>query len=78
MSLVELEQLVSGLSESERKTLRDILHATEEGVSLDELHAMNAAIDEALKEPSAAMPADQVFAELKALYPLSNAASSKA
>ena len=76
MSLAELETLVSGLTDEERKTLRNILNAAEEGVSIEEWDAMDTAVDEALKDRSPTIPADQVFAELRALYPLPHASQA--
>ena len=66
MSRVELENLVSALTEAERNALRDMLNAADEGVSVDEFRAMTAALDEALNDPSPPIPAEQVFADLRA------------
>jgi hypothetical protein len=76
MSLGEMERLVAGLTEMERSALRDILNAAEEGMSVEEFRAMTAALDEALNDPSAPLPSEQVFAELRALYPSTNAGST--
>ena len=73
MSQVELENLVSGLTEAERSALRDILNAAEEGVSVEEFRAITTAIDEALNDPSPPIPAAQVFAELRSVYPSKSA-----
>ncbi len=53
--------------------MREILNANEEGVSLEEFRAMDSAVAEALNDPSPSIPAQQVFAELHALYPSKNA-----
>ena len=76
MSLAELETLVSGLTDEERKTLRNILNAADEGVSIEEWNAMDTAVDEALKDRSPTIPADQVFAELRSLYSLPHASQA--
>jgi hypothetical protein len=69
MSLAELENFVSTLSDTERSALREILNAAEEGVSVEEFRTMDAAVAEALNDPSPSIPAQEVFAELRALYP---------
>jgi hypothetical protein len=75
VSTIELEKFVSSLSESERHALRDILGAAEEGVSVQEFRAMTAALDEELNDPSPALSATEVFAELRSLYPSDNGGS---
>ena len=67
MSLAEIKEAVAALSADERNQLRDMLDALEEGVSVEELHAIDHALDEALisKEPS--ILAEKVWAEVDKL-----------
>jgi len=66
MSLSEIQAALPSLSLEERAALHDSLYALEEGVSIEEWRAMNAAIEEELRDPSPTIPADQVFAKLEA------------
>ena len=56
------------LTPEERKALQETLEALEEGVSVEEWRAMNAALDEELNDPSPTIPADQVFAEMETRF----------
>jgi len=68
MSLTEIEAALPSLSPEERATLQEALYALEEGVSIEEWRAMNAAIAEAFNDPSPSIPSEEVFARLKAEY----------
>jgi hypothetical protein len=59
---------MADLTPEERKTLQESLAALEEGVSVEEWRAMNAALDEELNDPSATIPANKVFAEIEAKF----------
>lgn len=73
MSLSEIQAALPELTLEERATLHEMLFALEEGVTVEEWRAMNAALEEELAHPSATIPAEQVFARLEAKYQ-SNAA----
>jgi len=66
VSLTEIQTALPSLTSEERKVLQESLDALEEGVSVEEWRAMNAALDEELNEPSPTIPAEQVFAEMEA------------
>jgi len=68
MSLAEIQSILPSLTPEERKTLQESLAALEEGISVEELRAMNAALDEELNDPSPTIPAGQVFAEMEAKF----------
>jgi hypothetical protein len=68
MSLAEIQSALTSLTSEERKALQENLAALEEGVSVEEWRAMNAALDEELNDPSPTIPAGQVFAEMEAKY----------
>ncbi len=67
MSLAEIKEAVAALSAEERSQLRDVLDALEEGVSVEELRAIDHALDEALKGREPSIPAEQVWAEMDEL-----------
>jgi hypothetical protein len=67
MSLAEIKEAVAALSSEERNQLRDILDAMEEGVSVEELHAIDHALDEALNSKEPSIPAEQVWAKMDEL-----------
>ncbi len=68
MSLSEIQAALPSLTLDERAVLHETLYALEEGVSVEEWRAMNAAIEEELRDPSPAIPAEQVFAKLEAKF----------
>ena len=68
MSLSEIQSAPPSITLEERAALHEALYALEEGVSVEEWRAMNAAIEEELRDPSPTIPAEQVFAKLEAKY----------
>jgi len=68
MSLSEIQDALPSLSAEERAALHEALYALEEGISVEEWRAMNAAIEEELLDPSPTIPAQQVFAKIEAKY----------
>lgn len=52
MSFAELKEALVTLSPEQRAERQESLHALEEGVSVEELRAINAALDEELNDPS--------------------------
>ncbi len=67
MSFAEIKDALPALSVAERADLLDHLYALEEGVSVEEYRRINAAIQEALDDPSPNLTLDEVRAELKSL-----------
>jgi len=68
MSLAEIRAALPDLTAEERASLHETLFALEEGVSVEEWRAMNAALEEELAHPSPLIPAEQVFTRLEAKY----------
>jgi len=68
MSLSEIQAALPSLTLDERAALLEALYALEEGVSVEEWWAMNAAIEEELRDPSPAIAVEQVFAKLEAKF----------
>jgi len=68
MSLSEIQSALPSFTLEERVALHEALYALEEGVSVEEWRAMNAAIEEAFNDPSSTISAEQVFAKLEAKY----------
>jgi hypothetical protein len=68
MSFSEIQAALPSLSPAERESLQELLFALEEGVSIEEWRAMNAALEEELADPSPAIPADDVFAKMDAKF----------
>ncbi len=60
-------EALPSLSPSERAELVESLQAIDEGVSVPELRAMNAAIDEALNDPSPSLTIEEVEEEMRKL-----------
>ena len=58
---------MTSLSSQERAELQEYLHAIEEGVSVEELRAMNAALDEELNDPSPEISIEEVRTGLRNL-----------
>jgi hypothetical protein len=67
MSLAEMKESLSALSPDERAELHEHLQALEEGVSIEELRAIKAALDEELNNPSAELTPVEVQASLDSL-----------
>ena len=62
------EALVT-LSPEQRAELQESLHALEEGVSVQELRAINAALDEELNVPSPGLTLEEVRQSVRSLKP---------
>jgi len=62
------EALVT-LSPEQRAELQESLHALEEGVSVEELRAINAALDEELNAPSPGLTIEEVRQSVRSLRP---------
>jgi hypothetical protein len=60
MSFAELKEALVTLSPEQRIELQESLQALEEGVSVEELRAIHAALDEELNDPSLGLIADEV------------------
>ena len=65
MSLAEIKEAVTALSPEERSQLRDVLDALEEGVSVEELHAIDHALDEALNSKEPRLTLEEVQARMR-------------
>ena len=62
------EALVT-LSPEQRTELQESLHALEEGVSVEELRAINATLDEELNVPSPGLTLEEVRENIRSLKP---------
>ena len=60
MSFAEMKEALATLSSEQRSELQESLHALEEGVSVDELRAINTALDEELNAPSPGLTLEEV------------------
>jgi hypothetical protein len=69
MSLAELKKAVDSLSLPDRAELQEYLQALEEDVSVEELRAMNAALDEALNDPSPGFTLEEVRESIRTMKP---------
>lgn len=69
MSFAELKEAVKSLSPQERAELQEQLHALEEGVSVEEWRAMNAALDEELNDPSPEYTTEEVLESIRTMKP---------
>jgi hypothetical protein len=67
MSFAEIKEALPKLSPAQWSELRENLQALEEGVSVEELRAMNAAIDEALNDPSPGFTLEQVRESIRTM-----------
>jgi hypothetical protein len=67
MSFAEMKEAVCTLSPAERAELAEYLAALEEGVSVEEFRRINAAIQEALDDPTPPLTLEEVRADLKSL-----------
>jgi alpha-D-ribose 1-methylphosphonate 5-triphosphate synthase subunit PhnG len=66
MSFAEMKESLSTLSASERAELHEHLQAMEEGVSIEELRAIKATLDEELNDPSPELTLEEVRASVEA------------
>ena len=67
MSFAELKEALVTLSPEQRAELQESLHALEEGVSVEELRAINTALDEELNDPSPGLTMEQVRENIRSL-----------
>jgi hypothetical protein len=67
MSFAEMKEALVSLSLEERAELQEHLHALEEGVSVEELRAINAALDEELNDPSPELTLEEVRESIRTL-----------
>ena len=67
MSFAEMKEALVTLSPEQRAELQESLYALEEGVSVQELRAMNAALDEELKAPSPGLSVEEVRQSVRSL-----------
>jgi len=64
MSFAEVKELIPTLTAEERASLLEMIHAADEGVSVEEFRAINAAIEEALNDPGPGIPIEEVRKKL--------------
>jgi len=69
MSFAEMKEALVTLSPEQRAELQESLHALEEGVSVEELRAINAALDEELNAPSPGLTIEEVRQSVRSLRP---------
>jgi hypothetical protein len=69
VSFSELKEALVNLSSQERAELQTHLHALEEGVSVQELRSINAALDEELNDPSPGLTLEEVRESIRLLKP---------
>jgi DNA-binding transcriptional MerR regulator len=69
MSFAEIKEELATLSPEQRTELLESLHALEEGVSIEELRAINAALDEEINDPSPGLSLKEVRQNIRALKP---------
>ncbi len=67
MSFAEIKEALPSLSADERAELSETLHAMEEGVSVEELRAINAALDEELNDPSPGFTLEEVRESIRSM-----------
>jgi hypothetical protein len=67
MSFAEMKEALVTLSPEQRAELRESLHALEEGVSVQELRAMNAALDEEMNAPTPGLTIEEVRQSVRSL-----------
>jgi hypothetical protein len=67
MSFAEMKEALATLAPGERAELSEQLQALAEGVSVEELRRMNAALDEELNDPSPELSLQEVEADLKSM-----------
>ena len=69
MSFVEMKEALVTLLPEQRAELQESLHALEEGVSVEQLRAINAALDEELNAPSPGLTLEEVRESMRSLKP---------
>ncbi len=69
MSFAEMKEALATLSPAQRTELEEHLHALDEGVSVEELRAINAALDEELRDPSPGLTLSEVRESIRSLKP---------
>jgi hypothetical protein len=69
MSFAELKEAIVTLSPEQRAELQESLHALEEGISVEELRAINAALDEELNAPSLGLTLEEARENIRSLKP---------
>jgi hypothetical protein len=69
MSFVEMKDALITLSPEQRAELQESLHALEEGVSVEELRTINAALDEELNDPSPGLALEEIRENIRSLKP---------
>ncbi len=69
MSFAELKEALVTLSPEQRAELRESLLALEEGVSVEELRAINATLDEELNDPSPGLTLEEARQSVCSLKP---------
>ena len=69
MSFSEIKEALVTLSPEQRTELQESLHALEEGVSVEELRAINATLDEELNDPSPGLTLEEVRENIRSLKP---------
>jgi hypothetical protein len=69
MSFAELKEALVTLSPQQRAEVQEHLHALEEGVSIAELRAINAVIDEELNDPSPGFTLEEVRESIRSMKP---------
>ena len=67
MTFAEMKEALVSLSPEERAELQESLHALEEGVSVEELRAINATLDEELNDPSSGLTLEEVRENIRSL-----------
>jgi hypothetical protein len=67
MSFSEIKEALVTLSPEQRTELQESLHALEEGVSVEELRAINATLDEELNDPSPGLTLEEVRKNIRSL-----------
>ncbi len=67
MSFSEMKEALVTLSPEQRTELQESLHALEEGVSVEELRAINASLDEELNDPSPGLTLKEVRENIRSL-----------
>ena len=67
MSFSEIKEALVTLSPEQRTELQESLHALEEGVSVEQLRAINATLDEELNDPSLGLTLEEVRKNIRSL-----------
>ncbi len=59
MSFAEIKEALPTLSPEQRAELEEQLHALDEGVTVEQLHEINAMLDEEINDPSTGFTLEQ-------------------